>query len=1353
MPSRAKRFYLCNLIPLWEIDEKDMAVDWPTYHAYFGDLIEMRADIQKRRIRFAEADGVTPAADLKLRFEIYESDFLLSGGRNDHMATFSSHADYGDEPTVRPVKLVPDVDKIAVADQEQFIFIQWIDAHETTLTITASDGTTSSRTEQVPDTLRVRCWWRVTEEDGGDVSGNPEYYYDVYVDGKLENGDDLSLHERSDHELEGFAWNITDKKRSGRLEPLVDGEYAYLKMLQLLDSAQHTIHILNWKMDPMASLVLAHEFQADYLQLAGFNPVLFDGLLVRNKPRVLGVAARDGLFYYTASNGNLVGGRADGSAIVTAVQQFDDPTNLDLPSAVEILPNTGGLAALVLDQLRSRLLLFLTVKRTDLVPIAAEQGIYAAVLGGVRAWPFYQVQPTLPAVMNDPTLIAGLIPLVGEGNPGLPDGGLAALTDAQNNPTGFVTPVGKLNRPTAFTLHDKKIFITEQHRIRRVLAFDPLDLDSSLATGSLKLETLAGGTVAGYVDGAGSAARFDQPAGIVWDATSSRLLVADTGNHKVRAVTLAGAVTTLAISQIDGVAGALGEVYGIAFNATLGSKGTLYLSERDRHRILAVDLATLAATTLAGSTSGAAGFQPGPVAAAAARFHQPLGLAFADNHLFVADAENRVLRVIELATGTVRVIGSPTPANEHVPVALADVLRRKAAEGVKVRILLDDYGSGFARDQPTPTRAVSISGKQAIDDLRFLQPNIQAFVQNHVQYLAGRSLASYHEKMMVVDGKWGVAGGIDFDDDKNDGLLHDRNHRNSVFWHDVAVFVEGKAALGLEEAFVRRWGMTREELSKENNSALLPDVIQPIDRTDPALQDVEAETVRTFDPTPLVGFFVNLRNDAVTEVLQSYRRAILAARYYIYMEHQYLYYPEIGDYLETAMKDNKDLNVIWTLPFFTEETRDPSQEHADLLLGGQLATSITDASQLLANNQLRSQLAWHGFFRQHEMVEKLRRVDRTRFSAFSLRRIVPRQPPAETTSEMIYPHSKIILCDDRFFSIGSANANGRGFTKDGELNVSALAPGAAKALRERLWGEHLGYGGVALTQPDGSLFLTNGHHLTPGASIRLRHPVLGDVVREVDLVVPATGIIFLKGAALPPTLGRVLWSDPTFADIPLGQVLDIWRRSSHSLNTFQKVQGNHATTNSNGELVVNGHLAAVGDRVLFGQRLMLLKDDGTARNSNPLPRALIGSALPVTGITSNTIQVGTGSTSHPDTGVVRTMAVGEIANVEPFRVKLTARANGRATLQLLGLMPNLQDVPFDYHLSWLQRQQGGKKWVRSWEIETPEGIKYAGPGSWLFSPWFPFVLFPLTGIPWLFIDVDPDEQAKLTLGGDDTRLA
>jgi hypothetical protein len=133
MPARAKRFYLCNLIPLWEIDEEDMDVDWPVYHAYFGDRVDMRADVKNRRIHWTSDNGATVDPDLKIRFEVYESDFLLSGGLNDRMGVFSSHASFGDNPTVRPIKIVTDVDKIPQADWEKFIYIQWVNTHETTL--------------------------------------------------------------------------------------------------------------------------------------------------------------------------------------------------------------------------------------------------------------------------------------------------------------------------------------------------------------------------------------------------------------------------------------------------------------------------------------------------------------------------------------------------------------------------------------------------------------------------------------------------------------------------------------------------------------------------------------------------------------------------------------------------------------------------------------------------------------------------------------------------------------------------------------------------------------------------------------------------------------------------------------------------------------------------------------------------------------------------------------------------------------------------------------------------------------------------------------------------------------------
>jgi hypothetical protein len=403
---RAKRFYLCNLIPLWEIDEPDMDVDWPVHHACFGDFVEMRADIKKRKINWS-SDGQTPSPDLKIRFEVYESDFLLTGGLDDHMGTFSSHSDYGSDSVVRPVKIVTDVDNIPLADREQFIFIHWSDPFERT-TQSASGETT---TEKFPEMLQVRCYWKVTEEPGGDVSGNPEYYYDVFVDGKLTAGGDVSLHERADNELDAFNWNVTTGVRQGRVSALVDGEYAMLKLLQLMNAAQQTIHILNWKMDPQATLALEVEFQADYAQVPGLDEAVYRTLIAQSKPLSLGASAKDGLVAYTASNGNLVLAKADGSFVHPAVQQIDTPTNVDLPAAVVILEASSGLQMLVLDQLRSRLLLFLVVPRAGLIPVA--ENLFAALMAPSVAYPFFEISPTLPAIMADASLIAGVIPLAG----------------------------------------------------------------------------------------------------------------------------------------------------------------------------------------------------------------------------------------------------------------------------------------------------------------------------------------------------------------------------------------------------------------------------------------------------------------------------------------------------------------------------------------------------------------------------------------------------------------------------------------------------------------------------------------------------------------------------------------------------------------------------------------------------------------------------------------------------------------------------------------------------------------------------------------------------------------------------
>jgi phosphatidylserine/phosphatidylglycerophosphate/cardiolipin synthase-like enzyme len=1342
MPERAKRFYVCNLIPLWEVDEGNLDVDWPLYHVYFNDLIEMKADVKERQIRWTTGDGKTIDPDLKIRFEVYESDFLLSGGLNDSMGVFSSHSNFGDDPTVRPIKIVEDFDRVSESDREKFIFISWIEGHETTVTVTAPDSSTSSHTERVPITLQVRCWWRVKEEEGGDVSGNPEYYYDFFLEGKLQDGSSVSLRERSDHELEGFHWHVTKNVNKGRVTPIVDGEYAFIKMLQLMDEAQNSIHILNWKLDPQATLLVEPEFQGDYLQVPGLDKPAYDALLVRQKPLTNKVAAKNGVIFYTASNGNVMVATADGASIVPAVQHRDDPTNLDWPVGVHILEiSSTAIQALVLDQWRSRLLLFIVVPLSGLAEVAP--GVFLArfpVGSTVRTYPFFRIKPTIPNVMANPALAAGFIPLAGDGNPGYKDGGMQPA--GRGSP--LLIPSCKLNHPSEVLVADKTVFISDtgNHCIRKMAGFDPADLISAFTTTSFNLTTLAGKPTPGNSDGSGDAARFNSPTGLAWDSIKSRLYVADTGNQKIRVVNInTGAVTTLAITKIDGSAGELGKVMGLAFNPGQGSEGTLYIAEKERHRILAVDIKTLQATTLAGAPTGKAGYQDGP--AASALFNSPTGLAFDNDLVFVADSENRVIRVIETGSNTVRTIGSKTvPGVQDVPVVLADVLQRKAKAGVKVRILLDEYGSGISRDEIGGRPLVYITGGQTEADLRFLHEGIEAFVQKHEQTFGSRTLGSNHEKMIVVDGKVGITGGIDFAPDKNDGLIHNRKHRTSIFWHDVVALVEGKSAHGLEQHFVRRWRMAREG-----------NILLTFDRTDLSIQDFEVESVRTYDPSPIIEFAVGRESSAVREIMESYRRAILSARYYVYMEHQYIYYPEIGEFLEQAMKENRQLQVIWLIPFFTEESSDPVGERARLKQANALASAITDTGALAkpeaggTAHQIRSQISWHGFFRQHEMVQKFRAIDANRFGVFSTQRLFSQSADlSDLRMEMIYPHSKMILCDDRFFSIGSANANGRGFTKDGEHNISVLSPVTGKALRERLWGEHLGYQGLAMTLADGRLLPIAGHHLEPNRKLQLQHPTLGNVEREVDEVDGPSGAIKLKGAPLDPTLGRVLWKDPLFAELPIRSCLRVWRESAHSLATLRKLKGTKARTDTTGRLVVPGNLVEVGDLISFGQRIVVLNEEGSASSSEPILQPYVAGMLKVKSKVGDVIELETQVSTVPDVEWIAAMAVGDEKfndQTRPFVIKLKSRASGVAGLEIR-LAPKLDNVPFDYVASWLKRQPGGKRGVRAWEIDPPEGIEYAGPGSTLFSPWLL--------LPWLFVDFDIDEQARLDMPAGDTRI-
>ena len=206
-------------------------------------------------------------------------------------------------------------------------------------------------------------------------------------------------------------------------------------------------------------------------------------------------------------------------------------------------------------------------------------------------------------------------------------GTLAGSTAGYTDDTGAAA---QFNSPRGVAVDGSgNLFIADgtNHRIRKV-------------TQAGVVTTLAGSTQ-GYLDGTGAAAQFNSPYGIVV-SPDNIVFVADPLNNRIRKVTQAGVVTTLAGSTqgyLDGTgtAARFGALQGIALDAW----GNLYIGDGPNNRIRKVTQ-TGVVTTVAGSTLGDT---DGPVASA--KFRNPRGIAVAaDGTLYVVDNSNNRIRKI-----------------------------------------------------------------------------------------------------------------------------------------------------------------------------------------------------------------------------------------------------------------------------------------------------------------------------------------------------------------------------------------------------------------------------------------------------------------------------------------------------------------------------------------------------------------------------------------------------------------------------------------------------------------------------------------------------------------------------------
>ena len=157
----------------------------------------------------------------------------------------------------------------------------------------------------------------------------------------------------------------------------------------------------------------------------------------------------------------------------------------------------------------------------------------------------------------------------------------------------------------------------------------------------------------GANDGAGAAARFNRPGGVAVDA-SGTVYVADSDNYRIRKITPAGVVTTWAGSDVEGLADGVGTAarFRDPEGVAVDSSGTVYVADLNRIRKIS---SAGEVTTLAGSDVD--GFADG--VGAAALFSYPSGVAVdASGVVYVADTGNRSIRKIT-PDGVVTTLAGP----------------------------------------------------------------------------------------------------------------------------------------------------------------------------------------------------------------------------------------------------------------------------------------------------------------------------------------------------------------------------------------------------------------------------------------------------------------------------------------------------------------------------------------------------------------------------------------------------------------------------------------------------------------------------------------------------------------------
>ncbi len=261
--------------------------------------------------------------------------------------------------------------------------------------------------------------------------------------------------------------------------------------------------------------------------------------------------------------------------------------------------------------------------------------------------------------------------------------------------------------------------------------------------------------------------------------------------------------------------------------------------------------------------------------------------------------------------------------------------------------------------------------------------------------------ASHHQKVVVIDDALAFAGGQDLiwecqdtshgaDSNTSHDSLNESTLPIKSYHHDVQMAVAGSAAAALGSLARERWRRaTREKLPLPEtvSSTLWPKQLKA------DIEDVDVAIVRT---EPAYDEYTEVR-----EVEQLYLDSIAAARNYVYIENQFFSVASVSDALAKRLAEKNGPEVILNLPVYVDSMPwQPSQNRIQ-----------PDLLKSLCKADIHGHLAiyYPHTADDYEQPNKL--------------------------------HAKIMITDERFLRIGSANLNNRSMAIDTECDLAIEATG------------------------------------------------------------------------------------------------------------------------------------------------------------------------------------------------------------------------------------------------------------------------------------------------------------------------